>query len=127
MRVNTVTPLAPGPYLASPSVSTQWLADHLGADNLAIVEAANRVRLRSLQLDVAATTVVVYDASDGLCAQESARSLREAGYERVAILTGGRARWLLEERPGDLDSLAHRGGRPPLYPGHVEPRLAQLG
>ena len=132
MRVNTVTPLAPGPYLASTSVSTQWLADHLGADNLAIVEAANRVRLRSLQLDVVATTVVVYDASDGPCAQqfgaqESARMLREAGYERVAILTGGRARWLLEERPGDLDSLAHRGGRPPLYPGHVEPRLAQLG
>ena len=127
MRVNTVTPLAPGPYLASQSVSTQWLADHLGADNLAIVEAANRVRLHALQLDLAATTVVVYDASDGLCAQESARVLREAGYERVAVLTGGRARWLLEERPGNLDSLAHRGGRPPLHPSHVEAHLAQLG
>jgi 3-mercaptopyruvate sulfurtransferase SseA len=124
MRVNTVTPLAPGPYLASPSVSTQWLADHLGADNLAIVEAANRVRLLSLQLDHAATTVIVYDDSDGLCAHESARALLDAGYERVAVLTGGRAAWLLERRPGDLDSLAHRSGRPPLYPGYVEPRLA---
>lgn len=124
MRVNTVTPLAPGPYLVSTSVSTQWLADHLGADNLAIVEAANRVRLRSLQLDTAATTVIVYDGSDGLCAQESARTLRDAGYEHVATLTGGRARWLLEQRPGDLDSLAHRSGRSPLDLGHVEPRLA---
>jgi 3-mercaptopyruvate sulfurtransferase SseA len=124
MRVKTITPLAPGPYLASASVSTQWLADHLGADNLAIVEAANRFRLRLLQLDHAATTVVVYDAGDGLCAHESARALRDAGFERVAVLTGGRARWLLEQRPGDLDLLAHRSGLAPLYPGYVEPRLA---
>ena len=61
MRVNTDTSLAPGPYLPSSTVSTQWLADHLGADNLAIVAAANRVRLLSLRLDVAISTIVVYD------------------------------------------------------------------
>jgi 3-mercaptopyruvate sulfurtransferase SseA len=124
MRVNTVTPLAPGPYLPSPTVSTQWLADHLGADNLAIVEAASRVRLLSLQLDTAASTVIVYGESDGPCAIEAARVLREAGFERVAVLVGGRSKWLLEQRPGDLDGLAHRGGLPPLYAGYVEPRLA---
>ena len=61
MRVNTVTPLAPGPYLPSSTVSTQWLADHLGADNLVLVEATNRARLSALQLDPAATTVIVFD------------------------------------------------------------------
>lgn len=123
MRVNTVTPLSPGPYLSSSTVSTQWLADHLGADNLVIVEAGNRVRLLSLRLDAAAT-IIVFDDTDGPCAAESACNLREAGFERVAVLTGGRARWLLEQRPGDLGSLASRAGLPSLYPGYVEPRLA---
>jgi rhodanese-related sulfurtransferase len=104
-------------------VSTQWLADHLGADNLAVVEAAGRVRLLSLRLDAGAT-VIVFDDSDGPCAAESARTLREAGFERVAVLIGGRARWVLEQRPGDLDSLSRPGGWSALYPGHVEPRLA---
>ncbi|WP_161793722.1 rhodanese-like domain-containing protein [Agreia bicolorata] len=133
--MNTVTPLAPGPYLPSSTVSTQWLADHLGADNLAVVRAANRVRLLSLRIDAAASTVVVYDESDGLCAAESARTLREAGFERVAVLRGGRQKWLSEQRPIDLDDLAHRNGQSPLYasyplhasyvdPGYVEPRLA---
>jgi 3-mercaptopyruvate sulfurtransferase SseA len=121
--MNTVAPLAPGPYLSASTVSTQWLADHLGADNLAVVEAAGRVRLLSLGLDAAAT-VIVFDDSDGLCAAESARVLREAGFDRVAVLTGGRSRWVLEQRPGDLDSLFRLGGRSALYPGHVEPRLA---
>lgn len=124
MRVNTVTPPEPGPYLLSSTVSTQWLADHLGADNLAIVEATSRVRLLSLQLDHKATTVIVYDDTDGPCATESARKLRDAGFERVAVLTGGRAVWLLEQRPDDLDALSYRGGRQPSYPGYVEPRLA---
>ncbi|WP_156366204.1 rhodanese-like domain-containing protein [Agreia sp. Leaf335] len=136
--MNTVTPAAPGPYLPSSTVSTQWLADHLGADNLAIVAAANRVRLLSLRLDVAISTIVVYDENDGLCASESAHTLREAGFERVAVLTGGRQKWLSEQRPVDLHELAHRNGRSPLYtgyvytgyvyasvdPGYVEPRLA---
>jgi 3-mercaptopyruvate sulfurtransferase SseA len=121
--VNTVTPLEPGPYLPSSTVSTQWLADHLGADNLAIVRAAARVRLLALRLDAAAT-VIVFDDSDGLCAAESARNLSEAGFERVAVLTGGQAKWILEKRPGDLDSLCCSAGVPPLYPGYVESRLA---
>jgi thiosulfate/3-mercaptopyruvate sulfurtransferase len=29
----------PGPLLSSPVVSTQWLADHLGADNLVVLDA----------------------------------------------------------------------------------------
>ncbi|WP_374946758.1 hypothetical protein [Agreia sp.] len=121
--MNTVTPLAPGPYLPSSTVSTQWLADHLGADNLVLVEATNRARLSALQLDPAATTVIVFDDSKGLSAAESARMLREAGFERVAALAGGRARWILEQRPGELRSLTRGGGLSPLYPGHVEPRL----
>ena len=124
MRVNTDTSLAPGPYLPSSTVSTQWLADHLGADNLAIVKAANRVRLLSLRIDAMASTIVVYDESDGLCAAESERNLREAGFERVAVLAGGRQKWLSEQRPIDLDDLAYRHGRSPLYPGDVEARLA---
>ena len=124
MRVNTVTSLAPGPYLPSSTVSTQWLADHLGADNLAIVKAANRVRLLSLRIDAMESTIVVYDESDSLCAAESARNLREAGFERVAVLTGGRQKWLSEQRPIDLDELAHRNGRSPLYSDYIEPRLA---
>jgi 3-mercaptopyruvate sulfurtransferase SseA len=124
MRVNTDTSLAPGPYLPSSTVSTQWLADHLGADNLAIVKAANRVRLLSLRIDAMASTIVVYDESDSLCAAESARNLREAGFERVAVLTGGREKWLSEQRPIDLDELAYRNGRSPLYSDYLEPRLA---
>lgn len=124
MRVNTVTSLAPGPYLPSSTVSTQWLADHLGADNLAIVKAANRVRLLSLRIDAMASTIVVYDESDSLCAAESARNLREAGFERVAVLTGGRQKWLSEQRPIDLDELAHRNGQSSLYSDYIEPRLA---
>jgi rhodanese-related sulfurtransferase len=123
IHVNTVAPLAPGPYLPSSTVSTQWLADHLGADNLAVVAAAGRGRLLSRRLDTSAT-VIVFDDSDGLCAAESARTLREAGFERVAVLTGGRARWLSEKRPGDLDSLSRSGGIAALHPGDVEPRLA---
>jgi 3-mercaptopyruvate sulfurtransferase SseA len=122
-RVNTVAPLAPGPYLPSSTVSTQWLADHLGADNLAIVAAASRGRLLSLRFDPAAT-IIVFDDSDGPCAAESARTLLDAGFDRVAVLTGGRARWVLEQRPGDLDSLSRSGGTSALYPGYVEPRLA---
>jgi len=124
MRVNTDTSLAPGPYLPSSTVSTQWLADHLGADNLAIVKAANRVRLLSLRIDAMASTIVVYDESDSLCAAESARNLREAGFERVAVLTGGREKWLSEQRPIDLDELAYGNGRSPLYSDYLEPRLA---
>jgi thiosulfate/3-mercaptopyruvate sulfurtransferase len=30
----------PGPLLVSPIVSTQWLADHLGSDNLVIIDAS---------------------------------------------------------------------------------------
>ncbi|MCU1542545.1 MAG: sulfurtransferase [Microbacteriaceae bacterium] len=30
----------PGPLLSSPVVSTQWLADHLGADNLVVLDAS---------------------------------------------------------------------------------------
>ncbi|MBF4634784.1 hypothetical protein ITJ38_10265 [Agreia pratensis] len=122
--MNTVTSLAPGPYLPSSTVSTQWLADHLGADNLAIVKAANRVRLLSLRIDAMASTIVVYDESDSLCAAESARNLREAGFERVAVLTGGRQKWLSEQRPIDLDELAHRNGQSSLYSDYIEPRLA---
>lgn len=32
--------MTPGPLLSSPVVSTQWLADHLGADQLVVVDAS---------------------------------------------------------------------------------------
>jgi rhodanese-related sulfurtransferase len=81
-------------------------------------------KLLSLRIDAMASTIVVYDESDSLCAAESARNLREAGFERVAVLTGGREKWLSEQRPIDLDELAYRNGRSPLYSDYLEPRLA---
>ncbi|WP_202563656.1 rhodanese-like domain-containing protein [Agreia sp. COWG] len=101
-----------GPLLLSSTVSTQWLADHLGAEGLEIVAAsastdrATTARRIPASLDTGAT-VIVYDSTEGSCAERFAAILRDSGFSNVATLRGGRARWVSEERPADLDSLSH--------------------
>ncbi|MFF1878567.1 sulfurtransferase [Leifsonia sp. NPDC058230] len=147
--------------LDRPLVSTQWLADHLGADGLVVLDATvvpsvrpdgGQVYLSGLDqylvdghvpgavfadllgdfsdpsgeypftrpgaaaFEAAAaavgidndTTVVVYDASVSQWASRVWWLFRAFGYDRVAVLDGGIAKWRAEGRTTDL--------------GHVEPR-----
>ena len=57
------------------------------------------------------TTVVVYDAAVGQWASRVWWLFRAFGYDRVAVLDGGIAKWRAEQRPLDL--------------GHVEPRTVR--
>lgn len=148
------------PALSSPLVSTQWLADHLGAAGLLVVDAsvvgfarpdgkqgylsgheqyileghipgsvfadiieefsdpdgpypftrpdAERFAAAAGALGVSDdTTVVVYDSVVGQWASRLWWLFRAFGYDRVAVLDGGLAKWRAEGRALDI--------------GHVEP------
>jgi thiosulfate/3-mercaptopyruvate sulfurtransferase len=149
----------------APLVSTQWLADHLGADDLVVVDAtvlpytqpngrpgylsgheqyiidghvpgavfADLTEVFSdpagsypftrptvAQFEEAAasigvsntTTVVVYDNVVGQWASRIWWLFRAFGYDNVAVLDGGLAKWRAEERETDI--------------GHVEPAAASF-
>jgi thiosulfate/3-mercaptopyruvate sulfurtransferase len=147
-----------GAAIDRPLVSTQWLADHLGADGLVVLDAtviaasadgkpgflsgldqyvgghipgavfADLIdvfsdsqgaypftRPDATTFEVAAesvgvddrTTVVVYDAAVGQWASRVWWLFRAFGFDRVAVLDGGLAKWTAEGRGTDL--------------GHVEP------
>lgn len=151
------------PALLHPLVSTQWLADHLGAADLLVVDAsaaaftqpngsngylsgheqylleghiggavfadlvdefsdpsgpypftrpdAARFTAAASALGVGtATTVVVYDTAVGQWASRVWWLFRTFGYDRVAVLDGGLAKWRAEGRSLEL--------------GHVEPTPA---
>jgi thiosulfate/3-mercaptopyruvate sulfurtransferase len=157
---SSALPLA-APALVGPTVSTQWLADHLGSDQIVILDAtvlqAPRpdgslawlsgldqhligghlpgavfadilevfsdpagafvfTRPSAEQFEAAAasvgvdneTTVVVYDAAVGQWAARIWWLFRAFGYDRVAVLDGGLAKWTAEDRPIDF--------------GYIEPR-----
>jgi thiosulfate/3-mercaptopyruvate sulfurtransferase len=143
-----------GPALASPLVSTQWVADYLGNDELVILDAtvlpfatpagkpgfltgheqylvsghiptaqfadliddlsnpdvrlpfthptadAFAAAIGALGIDNE-TTVVVYDSSIGQWASRLWWLFRTFGYDRVAVLDGGLAKWLAEEREAE--------------------------
>ncbi|MET4783362.1 rhodanese-like domain-containing protein [Glaciihabitans sp. UYNi722] len=152
---------AVGPELASPLVSTQWLADHLGAENFTVLDATVLVAsgphggyvsgheqyiltghipgaqfadlledfsdtssgLRftkpgQSQFESAAgalgvnneTTIVVYDSAIGQWASRLWWLFRSWGYDGVAVLDGGLAKWNAEGRETDI--------------GHSEPTAA---
>lgn len=155
--------MSTGPLLTSPLVSTQWLADHLGADNLVVLDAtvlpftqpngrpgyvsgheqyiidghipgaifADLVEVfsdpngkhtftrPSAELFAIAagsvgvsndSTVVVYDNVLNQWASRIWWLFRSFGYDNVAVLDGGLAKWRAEERETDI--------------GHVEPTVA---
>ena len=154
-----------GPLLPAPVVSTQWLADHLGADDLVVLDATVLpytqpngrpgylsgheqyiidghipdavfgdltevfsdpdgkfpfTRPTQEQFEDAAgsvgisnqTTVVVYDNVVGQWASRIWWLFRAFGYDNVAVLDGGLAKWRAEERETDI--------------GHVEPVVADF-
>jgi thiosulfate/3-mercaptopyruvate sulfurtransferase len=151
------------PALPSPLVSTQWLADHLGATGLLVIDAsvasyqrpdgrigylsgheqylldghvpgavfadlieelsdpegaypftrpdAERFAAAAGALGVGpGTTVVVYDTAVGQWASRLWWLFRAFGFDRVALLDGGLAKWRAEARE--------------LVLGHVEPTAA---
>jgi thiosulfate/3-mercaptopyruvate sulfurtransferase len=142
------------PTLFGPTVSTQWLADHLGAENLVVLDAtvlqAGRpdgshgwqsglqqyevaghipsavfadllvdfsdasgeygfTRPDAAQFEASAaaagidnhTTVVVYDSASGQWASRIWWLFRAFGYDSVAVLDGGYAKWIAEGRTTD--------------------------
>ena len=144
-----------GPHLDSPVVSTQWLADHLGADDLVVLDATvlpytqpngrggylsghesyvvnghipdavfadvieelsdtsapfpfTHQAADDFGLAVGAlgidneTTVVVYDGVVGQWAARVWWLFRANGYDRVAVLDGGYAKWVAEGRETDI-------------------------
>ena len=148
-----------GPLLPAPLVSTQWLADHLGAEKLVVVDAtvfvaelpggrpgyvsgheryivegylpgavfadlidefsdpegrypftrpdADRLATAAGALGIDnETTVVVYDAAVGQWASRVWWLFRAAGYDDVAVLDGGLAKWRTEERQTDVGHVA---------------------
>ena len=152
-----------GPPLPAPLVSTQWLADHLGADDLLVLDATvlshtqpngragylsgheqyiidghlpdavfadltevfsdpdgsypfTRPSAELFELAAASvgvsneTTVVVYDNGVGQWASRIWWLFRAFGYDNVAVLDGGLAKWRAEERETEI--------------GHVEPTVA---
>ncbi|MCS5718532.1 rhodanese-like domain-containing protein [Herbiconiux sp. CPCC 205763] len=154
------------PLLASPLVSTQWLADHLGSEGLVVLDAsvlsisspagfgpANSwlsgldeyllaghvpgavfadllevfsdpagsfgfARPSVERFEEAATsvgvdndtTVVVYDTAAGQWAARVWWLFRAFGYDRVAVLDGGYAKWIAEERPVETGNVLPRSG-----------------
>ena len=147
----------------APLVSTQWLADHLGADDLVVVDATvlpstqpngrpgylsgheqyivdghvpgavfadltevfsdpagsypftrpsrEQFERAAASIGVSNTsTVVVYDNVVGQWASRIWWLFRAFGYDNVAVLDGGLAKWRAEERETDV--------------GHVEPAAA---
>jgi len=151
------------PALSSPLVSTQWLADHLGAPGLLVVDAsvvgfarpdgkagylsgheqyileghlpgavfadlieefsdpegaypftrpdAERFAAAAGAIGVGdGSTVIVYDSAVGQWASRVWWLFRAFGYDRVAVLDGGLAKWRAEGRTIEI--------------GHVEPVAA---
>jgi len=109
----------PAPLLSTHDVSTQWLADYLGADRLVVLDASERptgvpgdLIPGATHLDPAAafdtstenagidseSAVVVYDDGDGHRAVHLLEQLRDVGIDRVAVLEGGIAAWKAEGR-----------------------------
>jgi thiosulfate/3-mercaptopyruvate sulfurtransferase len=66
------------------------------------------------------TTVVVYDSSAGQWASRLWWLFRAAGYDRVAVLDGGYAKWLAEGRDTDT---GHRAPAPARFEAHERPEL----
>lgn len=144
-----------GALLYSPLVSTQWLADHLGADDLVVVDATvlpytqpsgrpgflsghesyvinghvpgavfadlvdefsdpdgsypftrpdrERFELAAGALGVDnSTRVIIYDAVVGQWAARLWWLFSAFGYDTVAVLDGGYAKWLAEGRDTDI-------------------------
>jgi thiosulfate/3-mercaptopyruvate sulfurtransferase len=139
------------PVLTSPLVSTQWLADHLGADDLVVLDASVRTdgtgsdmhwrnavddheqvghvpgagyadlleafsatdtdlpltRPSAEQFERAvrdlgvssSSTVVVYDDAFGQWSSRLWWLFRSFGFDAVAVLDGGFAKWQDEDRP----------------------------
>ncbi|WP_423922907.1 sulfurtransferase [Frigoribacterium sp. 2-23] len=158
------------PVLTAPIVSTQWLADHIGADDLVIVDATVLVdslgdgaaeptprgyasgravyaeaghvpdavfadliddfsdtdadlpftRPDTERFENAAsalgisndTTVVVYDSAGGHWASRLWWLFRSFGYDDVAVLDGGFATWVAEDRP---IRRGHRAPKPSVF------------
>jgi thiosulfate/3-mercaptopyruvate sulfurtransferase len=160
-----------GPSLISPIVSTQWLADHLGADKLVILDATVNAasaphsgyvsgherfvltghipgaqfaellgdfsdpdgrfpftKPGQAQFEAAAgsvgidnqTTVVVYDSSVGQWASRIWWLFRTWGYDNVAVLDGGLAKWQAE---GRLSEIGHIDGNPASFAAVERPEL----
>jgi thiosulfate/3-mercaptopyruvate sulfurtransferase len=158
--VPAISPIV-GAALAGPTVSTQWLADHLGSDGLVILDATvlqvphphgGLAWLSGLdqylvdghipgavfadlletfsdptgaypfsrpdaeQFSEAAvsvgvddqTTVIVYDSAVGTWAARIWWLFRAFGYDRVAVLDGGLAKWKAEGRTTDLGTVEPR-------------------
>ncbi|WIE64243.1 rhodanese-like domain-containing protein [Curtobacterium sp. MCLR17_036] len=145
------------PVLTSPLVSTQWLADHLGADELIVLDAsvhtdgagrgttwhsardaheqrghvpgaryadlirafstpdadlpftrpdADRFEAAAAALGVTDTaTVVVYDDGSGEWSARLWWIFRSFGFDAVAVLDGGFAKWRDEGRPVRVGAL----------------------
>ena len=161
------------PVLPSQLVSTQWLADHLGADGLLIVDAsvasftrpdgrigylsgheqylldghvpgavfadlvdefsdpdggypftrpdAARFAAAAGELGVGpGTSVVVYDTAVGQWASRLWWLFRAFGYDRVAVLDGGLAKWRAEGR--EL-ALGHVAPTPASFTARPRPEL----
>lgn len=157
--------MSDAPTLPSQLVSTQWLADHLGAAGLLIVDAsvasftrpdgaigylsgheqylleghvpgavfadlietfsdpegaypftrpdAERFTQAASALGVGAgTSVVIYDTAVGQWASRLWWLFRAFGYDQVAVLNGGLAKWRAEDRALEL--------------GHIEPTPASF-
>lgn len=115
----------PAPLLSAHDVSTQWLADYLGADRLVVLDASERPNGApgdlipgAAHLDPATSlgastesagidsesAVVVYDDGDGLRAARLLERLRDIGIDRVAVLEGGIAAWRAEGRTVQHDA-----------------------
>jgi thiosulfate/3-mercaptopyruvate sulfurtransferase len=160
-----------GPPLVSPIVSTQWLADHLGADKLVILDATVNAasaphsgfvsgheqfvlsghipgaqfadlldefsdrngrfpftKPGQAQFEAAAgsvgidnqTTVIVYDTSVGQWASRIWWLFRSWGYDNVAVLDGGFAKWQAE---GRLSEIGHIAANPASFSAVERPEL----
>jgi thiosulfate/3-mercaptopyruvate sulfurtransferase len=159
---STALPLS-APALVGPTVSTQWLADHLGSDSIVILDATvlqapgpdgspswlsgidqhligghvpgavfadlleafseptgpyaftrpSAARFEAAAASVGVdnqTVVVVYDAAVGQWASRVWWLFRAFGYDNVAVLDGGLAKWKAEDRPIDFGYVEPRSG-----------------
>jgi thiosulfate/3-mercaptopyruvate sulfurtransferase len=67
------------------------------------------------------TTVVVYDTAAGQWAARVWWLFRAFGYDRVAVLDGGFAKWTAEERPAETGNVLPRSGA--VFAGVARPEL----
>ncbi|HEX6137461.1 MAG TPA: sulfurtransferase [Casimicrobiaceae bacterium] len=73
----------------------------------------------------AAKQVVAYDQDSGMFASRLWWMLRWLGHERAAVLDGGFAKWLREDRPVSAGRHAARAAK--FVPGHVRPTVNAAG